>query len=781
MAADVTFFCWSDCHYLVQHTASRPKVSVINSLPGTPYPSSLGGGTVATPRGIIMQGDLIDDGWDNTRNTTQWANYISDFGVNGEGRCLFPVYEAAGNHDMNATAFVYNKIAERNVTRKNLSLISNISPNGFHYSWDWDGVHFVNLNLACANIWQGECDTYSVEHDPKLARDFLIQDLMTNVGNSGRPVIVNQHYQPSNEGWWTRAAIDKWYKVLQDYNVIVALTGHQGGVNSAVWRGINWSNSNGTLDIYHITPDNKLNILERTEAGEWIDTVQRPIFTSYATSGLAAAVNNGDWATNITPASATLSGKLLHQGAASTQATIYWGATDGGTTPANWQNSRDLGTVSVGTPFTTEVTGLQPWTTYYYRVRVTNSMGSAWAVTSIDFSTAGNLPSGWNTRFIGYEQRSGGGAKESAGAFTVRGSGRDIGEPGQGIDNFQYAYRSLTGDGEIRARIATMPVASRDPKVGVMLRETLDSNSRQSSVLLCATEGIRFMNRAATTGGSTATSANNAITTAPYWVKLTRSGNTFTGYMSADGNTWTQVGNPATITMPETIYAGIPVTAGNRDGSVHHTSTFDNVFITGANDQVYVDQWQSMGNHNSTPQALVIPESPTVEPRQSGIRNLQISSSAPISVSNAATAVSISGINRNGVVNPGDLGITSNASANGNVLTVTFLQNGSPVALPDATKWRFSLNTYSISGIGNLVLMPSASTTRVISGLAGDVDGNGRIAGTDLNLIGNTGSFNPNSPQSLRCDINGDGAIDQLDINAAWSNRSQSTDFTAIP
>jgi hypothetical protein len=609
--------------------------------------------------------------------------------------------------------------------------------------------------------------------------------------------------------------------------------------------------------------------------------VQRSIYTSYATSGIPAAANNGDWATHITATSATLSGKLLYQGTSSTQATVFWGTTDGGTTPANWQNSRELGTVGVGAPFTTEVTGLQPWTTYYYRVRVTNSMGSAWAPTSIDFATAGHLPPGWNTAFIGYEQRSGGGAREEAGTFTVRGSGRDIGEGSQGIDNFQYAFRSLSGDGEVRARVATMPVASRNPKVGVMLRETLDMGSRQSSVLLSPAEGVRFMNRTVT-GGSTTASANNTPKTAPYWVKLTRSGNTFTGYMSEDGITWTQVGNPATIAMPSTIYAGIPVTAGNRDGSVHHTSTFDNVVITGeglpmpptisnvpdqivevngstgplavtvgdletppgeltltasssnptlvpnssiaiggsgsartvtvtpvagltgtttitltvddgaltASDtflltvlpaQVHVTQWQSVSDHDATPQGLAMPDSPLVECRQAGIRRIEVTFSAPISISNASTAFTISGVNSAGSINLGSHGITASASAADNVLSLTFASGPNPAALPDAAKWRFTLNPAVIAGSGGLVLSPSVSTTRLLTGLVGDVDGDGRVTGLDLNRIANTGNYSPGVAASLKADINCDGIINQTDREAAWNNRLKRTDTLPTP
>lgn len=885
-AADVTFFCWSDTHYEVEDTAGRAKVNLINNLPGKSYPASVGG-TVAVPRGVILQGDLIDDGGNNALYPTQWANWIADFsvaggdagGVHGAGRCRFPAFEGLGNHDLNGNLFVYDQIKQRNVTRQNLGLISNISTNGYHYSWDWDGVHFVNLNLFCGNIWRGEADGYGPVHDPKDSRDFLIQDLLTNVGNSGRPVVVNQHYQPTNEGWWTRSAIDKWYKAMQDYNVIAVLTGHQGGANNATWRGLTWSNSNGSLDIYRISPDNKLTILEYSDAGAWSATVvQKNIYTSYASSGIAAAVNNGDWATNITNTSATLSGKLLYQGISPTEVTVYWGTTDGGTTVGNWQNSRNLGVQTTGNVFTTDVTGLQPWTTYYYRVRATNSQGSVWAATSIDFKTAGNLPSAWGTRFVGYEQRSGGGAHEASGLFTLVASGRDIGTGG--FDDFQYAYRGLSGDGQIVARIASMGTTSRNPKAGVMLREALGDDSRFVAVMVSKNEGIRLMSRSGIGGNLAATGTTTLA--APYWVKVVRNGNTFTGYHSPDGNAWTQVGSPLTISMASDVFAGLAHTAGNADGSLNQTATFDSVSVTGDNlpmpptigniadqtidvggttgplaftvgdmetppaqltlsgtssntslipnanivfggsgtdrtvtvtpvagqtgiatitvtvndgsltasdtfqvtvlaGQVFAGQWQVVSNHGGSPQSLAMTETPIVECRQAGIRKLEVTFSAPVSVSNPATAFTITGVNSSGAINLGSLGITASASASGNVLSLTFANGSNPVALPDAAKWRFTLNPAVISGAGGLVLMPSAATTRLLTGLVGDVDGNGRVSGLDLNRIANAGTYSPGIPASLRADVTGDAVINQADIDAAWANRSKRVDTLATP
>jgi hypothetical protein len=60
-------------------------------------------------------------------------------------------------------------------------------------------------------------------------------------------------------------------------------------------------------------------------------------------------------------------------------------------------------------------------------------------------------------------------------------------------------------------------------------------------------------------------------------VRLVRSGDTLTGYKSADGVTWTQVGSSVTITMASNIYVGLAITAHNSTSAA--TGVFDNVTV----------------------------------------------------------------------------------------------------------------------------------------------------------------------------------------------------------
>jgi len=181
------------------------------------------------------------------------------------------------------------------------------------------------------------------------------------------------------------------------------------------------------------------------------------------------------------------------------------------------------------------------------------------------------LPAPWTQGDIGSVGIAGSGGA-SGGVFTVTGSGNDIWGTS---DAFHYVYQSLSGDGTIVARVAS--VQNTDPwaKAGVMIRETTDAGSRYAIMAITPGNGAAFQRRTATGGSATHTAGPSV--TAPYWVRLVRSGNTLTGSVSADGVTWTAVGSD-TVTMAGGVLVGLAVTAHNN--AVASTSTFDNVSVT---------------------------------------------------------------------------------------------------------------------------------------------------------------------------------------------------------
>jgi hypothetical protein len=94
-------------------------------------------------------------------------------------------------------------------------------------------------------------------------------------------------------------------------------------------------------------------------------------------------------ATGVGPTSATLGGEVTDTGGASPVVTLYWGGSDGGTVPGDWEHSIDFGAQSGA--FSSAVSGLSPSTLYYFRCHASNSGGEDWADASGTFTTA-SLP-----------------------------------------------------------------------------------------------------------------------------------------------------------------------------------------------------------------------------------------------------------------------------------------------------------------------------------------------------------------------------------------------------
>ena len=180
----------------------------------------------------------------------------------------------------------------------------------------------------------------------------------------------------------------------------------------------------------------------------------------------------------------------------------------------------------------------------------------------------GGLPSPWAQQDIGAVGLPGS-ASYSGGTFTVIGSGTDIEEVS---DEFHYVYQSLSGDGTILARVASLQDTDPFAKGGVMIRETLTGDSTHAAMVLTPENGVFFQRRITT--GALTVDTQGASVVAPFWVKVVRSGDTFSGYSSPDGINWTLVGSD-TIVMAADVFYGLAVTAHNN--TVTCTATFDGV------------------------------------------------------------------------------------------------------------------------------------------------------------------------------------------------------------
>ncbi len=204
---------------------------------------------------------------------------------------------------------------------------------------------------------------------------------------------------------------------------------------------------------------------------------------------------------------------------------------------------------------------------------VATDSGSAQAQSSpvtvtVAAASSSPLPAPWTAIDIGNVGATGS-ATTSGGIFTVKGAGEDIWGP---TDAFSFVHQTVSGDQQIVARVTSLQNTHPNAKAGVMVRESLDANARHVTMNLTPSVGQEFLRRA-TPGGLTVVTSGRSQG-APYWVKLVRQGNVFSGYTSADGNVWELIGSD-TIAMGSAVYAGLAVTSHSY--SVLTTATFENV------------------------------------------------------------------------------------------------------------------------------------------------------------------------------------------------------------
>lgn len=185
-----------------------------------------------------------------------------------------------------------------------------------------------------------------------------------------------------------------------------------------------------------------------------------------------------------------------------------------------------------------------------------------------------------------------GSASTNSGTYSISGSGADIYGT---ADAFHYVYQPISGDCQIVARVTSVQDTYRWSKCGVMIRESLSPGSRHANMLVSAAMGSAFQRRLSTSGDSTSTAG--AAVAAPYWIKLSRSGNTFTGYISSNGSSWTQVGSD-TISMASNVYVGLAVTSHDNpalctslvDSIAVQSTTAEKVLLSDAFDSTSIDR-----------------------------------------------------------------------------------------------------------------------------------------------------------------------------------------------
>jgi len=226
-------------------------------------------------KGLIIAGDL-------TENTYKWEilkfyNAIlpdeeDDLNpILNRKKDLDRLYEGLGNHDMRkgTCCVVSGANTELNETLNPSFSISSdvgagvdddcvcetgltniISRDGRqdqlrsqapHYSWEWDGIRFVQLNLLpgdeAETVWSG------LDRDPQDALKFL-HDELEDAGPD-KNVIVVHHYgmDKFSQKWWSQETKNAYKEVIKDYRVVAIISGHlhwtrNSSAMQQCWNGV---------------------------------------------------------------------------------------------------------------------------------------------------------------------------------------------------------------------------------------------------------------------------------------------------------------------------------------------------------------------------------------------------------------------------------------------------------------------------------------------------------------------------------------------------------------
>jgi ABC-type transport system involved in multi-copper enzyme maturation permease subunit len=178
-------------------------------------------------------------------------------------------------------------------------------------------------------------------------------------------------------------------------------------------------------------------------------------------------------------------------------------------------------------------------------------------------------------------------------------------------DSFSFARQPLTGNGTITARVTSLtgehanlssgpvqvgngnmvPGLVEWAKAGVIIKQSTHQGSAYAAMMVTGGHGVRMQYNFT---GDTAGMPGAVSAAHPRWLRLTRSGDTITGYDSADGTHWTPVGTVRLAGLPSTVQAGMFATspgytvtqnsfggASNNGGPAQATGAFDQVSLAG--------------------------------------------------------------------------------------------------------------------------------------------------------------------------------------------------------
>jgi len=137
-------------------------------------------------------------------------------------------------------------------------------------------------------------------------------------------------------------------------------------------------------------------------------------------------------------------------------------------------------------------------------------------------------------------------------------------------DRFAFAYKTVEGDFDAIAYISEFNATHPWAKAGIMVRETLDGNSRNVAQLYSSANGSILQMRASPSASPSEGLAFTPDVAAPGYTKIERRGDIIRGFISPDGDNWSHQGDANLDGLPSPVAVGI-ATSSNWDGDADAT------------------------------------------------------------------------------------------------------------------------------------------------------------------------------------------------------------------
>lgn len=168
----------------------------------------------------------------------------------------------------------------------------------------------------------------------------------------------------------------------------------------------------------------------------------------------------------------------------------------------------------------------------YSGLAVTSHDNQTLCTATFSNTSLASLPSPWHKADLGNGGFTGI-ATHSAGSYDIVASGAGFRADN---DSACYIYQDTAGDVALSAERAYLTKGACGAGA-LMIRETLNPNSRFAAIMIDSDRRITFVQRADTGGAVRA--ANTAYPPAAAWLRLARAGTVFTAAYSSDGQSWT--------------------------------------------------------------------------------------------------------------------------------------------------------------------------------------------------------------------------------------------------